>query len=94
MKINLFSVNLIMPKSTKKKPVKKTGPSKGLSYFSARSLERAVSKGTKDVSKIAIDLVGYTVVEMKGWVVKEFEDGSYEKISKIEKFTTSHFVLD
>lgn len=83
-----------MPKTVKKKAVKKTGPSKGVAYFSVRSLERAVSKGTKDESQIAIDVIGYTVKELNGWVVKEFVDGAIEKISKIEKSHTNHFVLD
>ena len=83
-----------MSKTVKKKVLKKTGPSKGILYFSTRLLERAVSKGTKDEAQIAIDTVGYTVIEDNGWVVKKFADGTYEKISKIEKFITNHFVLD
>lgn len=73
-----------MPKTVKKKAVKKTGPSKGVAYFSTRSLERAVSKGTKDKAQVARRLVGYTVKEANGWVVKEYADGTIERISKIK----------
>jgi len=83
-----------MPKIVKKKAIKKAGPSRGIAYFSKQSLERAVSKGTKEESQIAIDVVGYTVKELEGWVVKEFEDGTIEKISEIEKSQIDHFDLD
>jgi len=83
-----------MAKKLKKKRVKKIGPSKGLVYFSTRVLKRAVAKGTKSVASKAMALVGYTVKELDGWVVKEYKDGSIEKISKIEKASPNKLVLD
>jgi hypothetical protein len=73
-----------MPKIVKKKAIKKTGPSKGLVYFTTRALERAVKKGTKDLAQVAHKLVGYTVKEADGWVVKEYADGNIERITKIK----------
>lgn len=84
----------IVKKKAIKKAVKKAGPSRGIAYFSKRSLERAVLKGTKEESHIAIHVVGYTVKESEGWVVKEFVDGTTEKISEIEKSQIDRFVLD
>lgn len=78
-----------MAKKAAKKPLKKAakkrGPRKGLGYFSVQALERAVSKGTKKKAGIAIEQVGYTVKESEGWVVKEYEGGREEKISKVKK---------
>jgi hypothetical protein len=72
-------------KKTIKKAVKKKGPKKGLGYFSLQALERAVSKGTKKKAEIAIEMVGYTVKESNGWIVKEYANGTEEKISKLKK---------
>jgi hypothetical protein len=72
-------------KKAVKKAVKKKGPKKGVGYFSLQALERAVSKGTKNKAEIAIEMLGYTVKESKGWIVKEYADGREEKISKLKK---------
>ena len=74
-----------MAKKVKKKVVKKQGPKKGIAYFSARALERAVSKGTKNKTVVAQKIIGYTVKELNGWIIKEHKGGRIERISKIEK---------
>jgi hypothetical protein len=68
----------------RKKVAKKSGPKKGTTYFSTQSLERAVKKGTKSVRKNAVKSAGYTVVQRGNWVVREFADGTYERISIIQ----------
>ena len=84
-----------MAKSVKKKSAKKQGPKKGVTYFSTRSLERAVKKGTKNKARGAKSLIGYTVKELNGWVVKEHKSGVIEKISRLPKTKRpSRLVLD
>lgn len=53
-------------------------------YLTKRTLVRAINKGSKALKQNAIEVMGYTVVEKDGWVVKEHADGHLEKISKIE----------
>jgi hypothetical protein len=52
-------------------------------YLTKRILERAVKKGTKNLSKEQMELMGYVVIAEDGWVVKIFKDGTKEKISPI-----------
>jgi hypothetical protein len=70
-------------KAKKRKAGKKVGPEKGLVYFSKRALIRAVTKGTKNEEAEAMELLGYTVKEEDGWVIKQYENGEKEQISKI-----------
>jgi hypothetical protein len=74
-----------MAKSLKKKSPRKQGPKKGLAYFTTQALERAVKKGTKKKAENAKSLIGYTVKELNGWVIKEHKNGRIEKISRIPK---------
>ena len=75
----------IKTRARKKAGVKKSGPSKNVVYLTVRALKRAVAKGTKNKKAEAIELLGYTVIEKDGWVVKEFADGHTEAISKLNK---------
>ena len=75
------SLNLGMAKSVGKKaaaPAKKSS-----SYLTKRVLERAVSKGTRNTSAVALKKRGHIVTAKDGWVVKINKDGSEEKISKL-----------
>ena len=83
-----------MTKKAKKAAVKKTGPSKGLVYLTTQALQRAVSAGTKNEKTEAFELLGYTVKEKNGWVVKEYEDGTIERIVEINSSQSLHFALD
>jgi hypothetical protein len=74
-----------MPKTVKKKAVKKTGPKKGVAYLTTRALERAVAKGTKHLESEAMSLMGYVVKQKGNLVVKQYADGKVEKISTIKK---------
>lgn len=70
-------------KKAAKKAVKKTGPNKSTAYFTTRALERAVSKGSRNKSRKAMKVIGYTVIESEGYIVKKYADGREEKIAKL-----------
>ncbi len=70
-------------KAKKRKLGKKVGPKKGIAYLTKRALIRAVTKGTKNEELDAMNLLGYTVKEEDGWVVKLYASGEKERISKI-----------
>ena len=72
-----------MPSKVKKSTIKKSGPKKGVAYLTTRAMERAVAKGSKGLEAEAIALMGYTVREQDGWVVKVYANNKIEKISKI-----------
>lgn len=57
-------------------------------------LERAVKKGTRHIADEAKELVGYTVKEKDGWVVKEYKDGKITRISKVSRTKSSKLILD
>ena len=48
-------------------------------------LESAARKGIRQAAKETMEVMGYTVIARDGWVIKLFPDGSFEKISPIEK---------
>ena len=84
-----------MPKKEKKRSAKKAGPTKGTVYLTTRALQRAVTKGTKNLESEAMDLMGYVVKQKNDWVVKVYADGRVEKISEIKKAKRpKRFVLD
>jgi hypothetical protein len=74
-----------MPKKEKKRSAKKAGPTKGTVYLTTRALQRAVTKGTKNLESEAMALMGYVVKQKDNWVVKVYADGREEKISKIKQ---------
>lgn len=44
---------------------------------------KAIEDAGKKAAATAMEVMGYTLVEEKGWLVKKHADGSTEKISKI-----------
>ncbi|MDI1355295.1 MAG: hypothetical protein PSX36_10265 [bacterium] len=79
----------------KKKATKKSGPKKGVAYLTKRALTRAITKGTKNEESDAIDLLGYTVKEDNGWVIRQYASGQKERISRINvSKSSSTLVLD
>jgi hypothetical protein len=48
-------------------------------------LESAARKGIRQAAKETMEVMGYTVIARDGWVIKLFPDGSFERISPIEK---------
>lgn len=58
--------------------------SKNKAYFTKRILIRKSAEAFKEASAKAMELLGYIVVAREGWVVKEYQDGTVEKMEKIE----------
>lgn len=48
-------------------------------------LSRIVGEATASAAEEAMEIMGYNVIALNGWVVKIFPDGSIEKISEIKK---------
>ena len=48
-------------------------------------LERAARKSIRRAAKETMEVMGYTIIARDGWVIKLFPDGSFEKISPVEK---------
>jgi hypothetical protein len=48
-------------------------------------LEAAARKSIRRAAKETMEVMGYNVIARDGWVIKLFPDGSFEKISPIEK---------
>ena len=51
-------------------------------------LSRIVGEATARAADEAMEIMGYNVIALNGWVVKLFPDGSIEKIKEIEKPNT------
>ena len=43
-------------------------------------------KTTKEASNNAMNKIGYIVIAKDGWIVKEFKNGTIEKIKPIESY--------
>jgi len=48
-------------------------------------LSRIVGEATARAADEFMEIMGYNVIALNGWVVKIFPDGSIEKISEIKK---------
>lgn len=62
-------------------------------YITKRLLVSKSSRAMILASHKAMEIVGYTIKVHKGWVVKEFEDGSIEKIKELDS-STINIILD
>ena len=51
-------------------------------------LSLIVGEATARAAEEAMEIMGYNVIALNGWVVKIFPDGSIEKISEIPKSNT------
>ena len=64
-------------------------------YFTKRTLERALSKATRHITQDAMQRMGYVITVKRGWLVKEYSNGTRERVSKIPKVKTPRkIVLD
>lgn len=77
---------------TKKATIKKTAKAKVASkpksktnYLTTRILEKAAKKAFAKAAEQTMKVMGYNVIVQGDWVVKKFQDGTIEKISKLEK---------
>jgi len=53
-------------------------------YLTKRRLASAARAGVRKAAEETMKLMGYTVIAHEGWVVRKYEDGHIEKISRIE----------
>jgi len=53
-------------------------------YLTKRRLASAARAGIRKAAKETMKVMGYTVIAHEGWVVRKYEDGHIEKISRIE----------
>jgi hypothetical protein len=72
-----------MPR-VKKSAVKKSSARK-TSYLTKRRLLRAAQSGIQQAAIETMNVMGYTVVVNRGWVVKKFADGTIEKLERVAK---------
>jgi hypothetical protein len=67
----------------KKRSSRNKSPSKA--PLTKQVLERAARKSIRRAAKETMEVMGYTVIARDSWVIKLFPDGSFEKISPVEK---------
>jgi hypothetical protein len=60
------------------------GSNKKTAYLTKRILISAASQGIRAAAAETMEIMGYVVIAMDGWVVKKYSDGRIERISKIE----------
>jgi hypothetical protein len=67
-----------------------------LPYVTKRILVSASSSAIREAAEVAMKIAGYIVKAENGWVIKEYKDGTREKISKLDhKAKPAHrIVLD
>lgn len=53
-------------------------------YLTKRITVRKSKLGVKEAAKEAMETVGYVVKALDGWVVKEYHNGTIERIKQIE----------
>lgn len=54
-------------------------------YLTKRILIKAAKKAFSNAAKQTMKVIGYNVIVQGDWVVKKHQDGTIEKISKLEK---------
>ena len=73
-----------MPKDTKNFKVEsKQKPN----YLTKRILIQVAKKAFSEAAKQTMKVMGYNVIVQGDWVVKKHQDGTIEKISKLERAT-------
>jgi hypothetical protein len=68
---------------TKKKSAHATRD--GFAYLTKRNTVIKARAAGKKAAKKAMHIMGYVVTTHEGWVVKQFADGTIERITKIEE---------
>jgi phage-related protein len=72
-----------MAKAKKAALKKKASPR--TSYLTKRRLASAARKGIRIAAAKTMQLMGYTVIVYRGWVVKKYADGKIEKMKRLDK---------
>lgn len=57
----------------------------GYAYLTKRTVVAKAQTAGKKAAQKAMATMGYVVTTNKGWVVKKYENGSFERISKISE---------
>ncbi len=57
---------------------------KNNAYLTKRALINKSEKAIQKASEKAMKTVGYIIVARDGWIVKENQDGSVERVKKLE----------
>jgi|GEM_PF-1298877 len=52
-------------------------------YLGKRELKRAASKGVREASKQAMEVAGFVVTVVDGWLVRKYKDGRIEQLEKL-----------
>ncbi len=58
-------------------------------YLTKRRLASAARAGVREAAEETMKLMGHTIIAHEGWIVKKYEDGHIEKISRIEIVNTN-----
>lgn len=72
-----------MKTTIKKKPAHATRD--GFAYLTKRKTITKAKAAGREAAKKAMDIMGYVVTTHEDWVVKQFADGTIERIAKIEE---------
>ncbi|HEY1009155.1 MAG: hypothetical protein ACO1NS_09125 [Daejeonella sp.] len=59
--------------------------SDGFAYLTKRIVVSKAKSAGKAAAKNAMKLMGYVVTVKGGWVVKEYQDGNFEQIEKLQE---------
>ena len=57
----------------------------GYAYLTKRKIVSTAKAAGKKAAKKAMGIMGFVVTTHNGWVVKQFADGTKERISKIKE---------
>ncbi|WP_457288553.1 hypothetical protein [Pedobacter sp. UYP24] len=63
----------------------KSRTSDGFAYLTKRIVVSKAKSAGKAAAKNAMELMGYVVTVRAGWVVKEYQDGKFEQIEKLQE---------
>jgi hypothetical protein len=58
-------------------------PPKTEAYLTKEALNRATRKGSMQAAKQAMEIAGSVVTVKDGWVVRQFRNGSIERLEKL-----------
>lgn len=68
--------------------------SKHIVYVTKRMLAARASKAIEDASEKAMEVAGYLIRVEEGWLVRENEDGTIERIKKLKANSDQPIALD
>ena len=57
---------------------------KNNAYLTKRTLVQKSERAIQEASEKAMETIGYIIVARDGWIVKEYQDGTIERIKELE----------